>query len=83
MALIIGPPVLVRQESPSVNCGIHLVCLTALDALHVATAGAARQDMLVSWNFRHLVNQRRRDLVNEVNRLAGYPPSEILAPPEV
>src|SRR5437867_7644847 len=43
MALIIGPPVLVRQESPSVNCGIHLVCLTALDALHVAIVVAARR----------------------------------------
>ena len=56
---------------------------TALDALHVAIAVAARQDMLVSWNFRHLVNRRRRALVNEVNGLAGYPAIEILAPPEV
>lgn len=56
---------------------------TALDALHVAIAVTARQDMLVSWNFRHLVNRRRRALVNEVNGLAGYPTIEILAPPEV
>jgi len=56
---------------------------TALDALHVAIAVAARQDMLVSWNFWHLVNRRRRALVNEVNSLTGYPPIEILAPPEV
>ncbi len=40
---------------------------TAMDALHVAIAVAARQDILVSWNFRHLVNRRRRALVNEVN----------------
>ena len=33
---------------------------TALDALHVAIAVAARQDMLVSWNSRRLVNRRRR-----------------------
>ena len=56
---------------------------TAIDALHVAIAVAARQDILVSWNFRHLVNRRRRALVNEVNVLAGYPSIEILAPPEV
>ncbi|MDP2622172.1 MAG: PIN domain-containing protein, partial [Actinomycetota bacterium] len=37
---------------------------TAIDALHVAIAVAARQDILVSWNFRHLVNRRRRALVN-------------------
>lgn len=56
---------------------------TAMDALHVAIAVASRQDILVSWNFRHLVNRRRRALVNEVNVLTGYPPIEILAPPEV
>ena len=56
---------------------------TALDALHVAIAVTAHQDMLVSWNFRHLVNRRHRALVNEVNGSAGYPPIEILAPPEV
>ncbi|MBI2198938.1 MAG: PIN domain-containing protein [Candidatus Rokubacteria bacterium] len=56
---------------------------TAIDALHVAIAVAARQDILVSWSFRHLVNRRRRALVNEVNVLAGYPSIEILAPPEV
>jgi len=37
----------------------------------------------VSWNFRHLVNRRRRALVNEVNILTGFPSIEILAPPEV
>jgi hypothetical protein len=30
------------------------------DALHVAIAVVSRQDILVSWNFRHLVNRRRR-----------------------
>lgn len=56
---------------------------TAMDALHVAIAVASRQDILVSWNFRHLVNRQRRALVNEVNALTGFPPIEILAPPEV
>ena len=53
------------------------------DAVHVAAAVLTRQDVLLSWNFRHLVNRRRRALVNEVNVLAGYPSIEILAPPEV
>lgn len=56
---------------------------TIEDAIHVAVAVAFRQDMLVSWNFRHLVNRRRRALINEVNVLMGYPTIEILAPPEV
>lgn len=56
---------------------------TMQDATHVAVAVVSRQDMLVSWNFRHLVNRRRRALINEVNILMGYPTIEILAPPEV
>lgn len=53
------------------------------DALHVAIAVLSRRDILVSWNFRHLVNRRRRTMVNEVNILTGYPTIEIVAPPEV
>jgi len=56
---------------------------TAEDALHVATAVVARRDILVSWNFRHLVNRRRRALINEVSISLGYPTIEIIAPPEV
>ena len=37
------------------------------DALHVACAVVSRQDVLVSWNFRHLVNRRRRAIINEAN----------------
>ena len=54
-----------------------------LDAMHVAAAVVSRQGILVSWNFRHLVNRRRRALINEVNILMGYPTIEILAPPEI
>jgi predicted nucleic acid-binding protein len=53
------------------------------DALHVAVAVLFRRDVLVSWNFRHLVNRRRRALINEVNILTGHPTIEIVAPPEV
>lgn len=53
------------------------------DALHVTVAVVSRQDVLVSWNFRHLVNRRRRALINEVNILLGFPTIEIVAPPEL
>ncbi len=53
------------------------------DALHVGLAVTSRQDILVSWNFRHLVNRRRRALINEVNIVMRYPSIEILAPPEI
>lgn len=53
------------------------------DALHVAAAVLSRQDVLVSWNFRHLVNRRRRAMVNEINILKTLPTIEICAPAEV
>lgn len=56
----------------------HLV-----DARHVAIATVARMDILVSWNYRHLVNRRRREALNGVNAILGYPPIEIISPPEV
>ncbi|HET6456103.1 MAG TPA: PIN domain-containing protein [Armatimonadota bacterium] len=53
------------------------------DALHVAAAVLSRQDILLSWNFKHLVNRRKRAQVNEVNILLGLPTIEILAPSEL
>ncbi|MBI4398701.1 MAG: hypothetical protein HY586_06210 [Candidatus Omnitrophica bacterium] len=53
------------------------------DALHVASAVLSRQDILVSWNFKHLVNRRRRAMIHEWNVVKGYPVIEIVAPPEV
>lgn len=53
------------------------------DALHVAAAVLTGQDVLLSWNFKHLVNRRRRAQVNEINTLAGLPTVEIVAPPEL
>jgi hypothetical protein len=42
------------------------------DARHVAIATVAGLEMVVSWNHRHLANERKSDLFNAVNRLAGY-----------
>lgn len=53
------------------------------DALHVAIAVLTRQDVLVSWNFKHLVNQRRRAAIDAMNRASGLPTIAILPPPEV
>lgn len=53
------------------------------DALHVGAAVRAKADILVSWNFRHLVNRRRRGLINSINMQLGHPSIEILSPPEV
>jgi predicted nucleic acid-binding protein len=53
------------------------------DAVHVAAATLSRQDVLVSWNFRHLVNRRRRAVVCGVNAAEGLPAIDILSPPEL
>ena len=53
------------------------------DALHAAAAVLTRQDVLLSWNFKHLVNRRRRAMVNELNISKGLPTIEIVAPPEI
>ncbi len=53
------------------------------DAAHVAAAVLSRQDVLLSWNFRHLVNRSRRALVNQINIAMSFPVIDILAPPEL
>jgi predicted nucleic acid-binding protein len=55
----------------------------AVDALHIALATVARVDVLVSWNFRHIVNLQRIRGFNAVNLKRGYPLLEIRSPLEV
>ena len=53
------------------------------DAVHVASATLSGQDVLVSWNFRHLVNRRRRAMVCNINTAASLPAIDIVSPPEL
>ncbi len=53
------------------------------DARPVAIASVARIDALISWNFKHLVNLRRKRLVHSVNVRLGYPLIEVVSPEEV
>jgi predicted nucleic acid-binding protein len=53
------------------------------DAYHIAVAVMVKADMVVSWNFRHMVRRKTRDVVNMVNTIAGYPHIEIVAPGEL
>lgn len=53
------------------------------DALHIALASVARVDVLVSWNFKHIVNLKRIHAYNAVNLKKGYPLLEIRTPLEV
>jgi len=56
---------------------------SAGDALHVAAATVARADMIVSWNFKHIVNYAKIRGFNAVNMREGYFPIEIRSPREV
>ena len=53
------------------------------DAQHIAVATVSRVDLVVSWNFRHIVNIRRIAGYNSVNLKAGYPTIDIRSPREV
>ena len=53
-----------------------------VDAQHIAIATANRVDVLVSWNFKHIVNLRRIQAYNSVNLREGYPTLEIRTPRE-
>ncbi|MHC1611593.1 MAG: PIN domain-containing protein [Candidatus Methanospirareceae archaeon] len=54
-----------------------------VDAEHIAIATINRVDVLVSWNFRHIVNLQRIRGYNSVNLKYGYPLLEIRSPLEV
>ena len=53
------------------------------DAQHIAIATVGRVDVLVSWNFKHIVNLQRIHGYNSVNLRKGYPMIEIRTPREV
>ncbi len=53
------------------------------DALHIAIAIVAGVDILVSWNFRHVVHFDKIRMFNSVNLELGYKVIEIYSPREV
>jgi predicted nucleic acid-binding protein len=53
------------------------------DCKHIALATLARADVLVSWNFKHIVNIDRIQGYNGVNLKQGYHQIEIRTPNEV
>jgi len=51
--------------------------------LHIAIATVAEVDVLVSWNFRHIVRLDKIRLFNAVNLELGYKQLTIYSPREV
>ena len=54
-----------------------------IDAMHIAIATVEHVDLLVSWNFRHIVNIERIHAFNAVNLKSGYGLLEIRSPRDV
>jgi len=53
------------------------------DALHVANATVAKADMIVSWNFKHIVHYDKIRGFNSVNMREEYGMIAIYSPKEV
>ncbi|MGD0897458.1 MAG: hypothetical protein ABR915_06445 [Thermoguttaceae bacterium] len=53
------------------------------DAHHVALATIARADLIVSWNFKHIVHVDKIKMFNSVNLMQGYGLIDIRSPLEV
>jgi hypothetical protein len=53
------------------------------DAQHIALATINKVDVLVSWNFKHIVNFDRIRAYNSVNLRLGYSMLEIRSPREI
>ena len=80
-------PVSVNQEARRLrqaylDAGI-LAAKSATDALHVALATVYDCELIVSWNFRHIVRFSKIQRFNAINTLYGYNNVAIHSPPEV
>lgn len=53
------------------------------DCFHIALATIQKADILVSWNFKHIVNVIRIRGYNAVNLKLGYSPIDIRSPKEI
>jgi predicted nucleic acid-binding protein len=53
------------------------------DALHVAAATVHQCNLIISWNFRHIVHFDKIEMYNRVNARCGYGKIEIHSPWEV
>ena len=53
------------------------------DCIHIATATLNKVDMLVSWNYKHIVNIYRIRGYNSINLRLGHGTLEIHSPKEI
>ena len=53
------------------------------DAEHIAIATIHKVEYLASWNQKHIVNENKREHINQVCREAGFEPTTICTPTEL
>ena len=53
------------------------------DALHIAYATANELDYLLSFNFKHIVHEDKRTLIQAANLVKGYGTTKIFLPGEI
>ena len=53
------------------------------DCIHIATSTINRVDLLISWNFKHIVNIQRIRGYNSINIKNGYQNLEIRSPKDL
>jgi predicted nucleic acid-binding protein len=82
-------PVVLEESSESVRLAQAYVAAGAIpedyedDARHIAIATTNDIRVVVSWNFRHMVNIERKRKINSVNLREGMPLIDIVSPWEV
>ena len=55
----------------------------SLDAQHIAVATTHGVEYLASWNQKHIVNENKREHINQVCQEAGFEPTTICTPTEL
>ncbi len=79
--LLVTPEVLTLANSYIMEKVVGETSLN--DCIHIATATLNKVDMLVSWNFKHIVNVYRVRGYNSINLRLGHSILEIHSPKEI
>lgn len=81
--------VVIQESEDSLNLADKYIAEDILsinyrdDARHIAIATVSDIDVLVSWNFKHVVHYDKIKKFNSVNIKEGYKPIDIYSPMEV
>lgn len=62
---------------------LKIISIPANDSLHAAIATVFNCEILLSWNFVHLVNYQNRIKINGINLINGYKEISIISPFEL